>query len=86
MNLIINCQQINARELHETLMPILEKFHDRVRYLDCSLNENITSTFSEMQVKQPEVKADEVKLTSKRFVATIGKSVNSFNRLTTTIL
>ena len=48
-------------------MPILEKFHERVRYLDCAAYESIPSSFAEMQVKPPETNQNEIKFTSKRF-------------------
>lgn len=59
-------EQITASGLHETLMPILKKFHERVRYLDCAVHDNIPSSVAEMQVKQQETKQDEVKPASKR--------------------
>ena len=48
-------------------MPILKKFHERVRYLDCAAYENIPPSVSEEQAKPLEKKQDEIKLTSKRF-------------------
>ncbi|XP_065068754.1 coiled-coil domain-containing protein 180-like isoform X2 [Rhopilema esculentum] len=61
-------EQINASQLHETLMPILEAFHHRVKYLDCAVDENAPSTLAELQstLSKTDPKQEETKLTSKR--------------------
>lgn len=49
-------------------MPILEKFHERVRYLDCGVNEPITSTVSDVPVKVSESRQEDAKAMNRRLV------------------
>eukprot|EP00794_Sanderia_malayensis_P016105 gene16105-17726_t len=60
-------EQINAVELHDTLMPILETFHERVSYLDCAIEDNVPPPFNEQQaiVSKTETPQDEKKSTSR---------------------
>ena len=61
-------QQITASELHETLIPIVEAFHDRVKYLNCAVGEATSNALADLQPgnTKSESRSDEVKLTSKR--------------------